>query len=333
MVGAPGRYVRVQLSGANYLSLAEVQVFAPPAASNLSQGRTATQSSTLAGYAGAAAASAVDGTTDGNFLNSSVTATNAENNAWWQVDLGASASISAITIWNRTDCCTTRLNDYWVFVSDTPFLATDTPATLQFRAGTWSSHQTTAPGPSATIPAAAQGRYVRVQLNGINFLSLAEVQVFGSAGATPSNRAQGKPATQSSTLAGYTGAAAASAVDGATDGNFLNNSVTATNFENSPWWQVDLGATGAIGAITIWNRSDCCGTRLNDYWVFVSDTPFLATDTPATLQSRAGTWSSHQTTPPGPSVTIPAATQGRYVRVQLSGANYLSLAEVQVFTP
>ncbi|HEV3197905.1 MAG TPA: hypothetical protein VGZ73_08360, partial [Bryobacteraceae bacterium] len=60
-----------------------------------------------------------------------------------------------------------------------PFGATDTPATLQGRAGTFSSHQTVSPNPSATIAAGAQGRYVRVQLTGTNYLSLAEVQVFG----------------------------------------------------------------------------------------------------------------------------------------------------------
>ena len=67
-----------------------------------------------------------------------------------------------------------------MFVSDTPFIATDTPATLQNRAGTWNSHQTAAPNPSTTISAGgAQGRYVRVQLTGTNYLELAEVQVFG----------------------------------------------------------------------------------------------------------------------------------------------------------
>jgi hypothetical protein len=66
-----------------------------------------------------------------------------------------------------------------VFVSDTPFLASDTPATLQNRPGTSSRHEIGVPMPSATIPLTAQGRYVRVQLNGTNYLSLAEVQVLG----------------------------------------------------------------------------------------------------------------------------------------------------------
>jgi hypothetical protein len=70
-------------------------------------------------------------------------------------------------------------NDYWVFISDTPFSPTDTPATLPLRPGTWSSHQQGAPSPSATISAGVRGRYVRVQLAGTNYLSLAEVWVFG----------------------------------------------------------------------------------------------------------------------------------------------------------
>ena len=79
-------------------------------------------------------------------------------------------------------------------------------------------------------------------------------------------------------------------------------------------------------------RNPCApNSRLNDYWVFVSDTPFLPTDTPATLQGRPGTFSSHQTAAPNPSTVIAAGAEGRYVRVQLTGANYLSLAEVQVF--
>ena len=73
------------------------------AATNLAQGKPATQSSTLPDYATTGPAGAVDGTTDGNFFHGSVTHTNLETNAWWQVDLGASATVNSITIWNRTD--------------------------------------------------------------------------------------------------------------------------------------------------------------------------------------------------------------------------------------
>src|SRR5439155_10530852 len=47
-------------------------------------------------------------------------------------------------------------------------------------------------------------------------------------------------------------------------------------------------------------------------------------------QGRAGTWNNHQTSYPNPSTTMAVNTSGRYVRVQLSGTNALSLAEVQI---
>jgi alpha-L-fucosidase len=150
-----------------------------------------------------------------------VTATNLESNPWWQVDLGTSTVMTSVVIWNRTDCCGSRLNDYWLFVSDTPFLPSDTPATLQSRALTFASHQTAAPNPSTTIPTIVhpcppgalcpdilfKGRYMRIQLSSPNYLSLAEVQVFGTAVGGPS-----KVASQSSTLPGTPSASVA--IDG-----------------------------------------------------------------------------------------------------------------------
>ena len=155
-----------------------------------------------------------------------------------------------------------------------------------------------------------------------------------ASGSPDLNLAMGKPAAQSSTLANAATTDAGRAVDGKTDGFFYNGSVTATNQDPNAWWEVDLLASAPIGSIVIWNRADCCSERLDDYWVFVSDAPFRPTDTPATLKSRAGTWSSHQTAAPHPSVRLtPSGAPGRYIRVQLNGTGYLSLAEVQVFAP
>lgn len=142
------------------------------------------------------------------------------------------------------------------------------------------------------------------------------------------NLAPSMRATQSSTYAANTGAV--NAVDGNTDGNYSDNSISCTKLDANAWWQVDLGAPEAVSAIRIWNRTDCCGDRLSDYWVFLSETPLYPTDRPSTLQNKRGVWSSHQSAPPGPSTTIPVDATGRYVRVQLTGSNYLALAEVQV---
>ena len=336
--GAQGRYVWIAPIGGNYLSLAEVQVFgtlvSPTTPANVAPGNAATQSSTWNGTYGAKASLAIDGNTDGNFSDSSVSSTGLDTNAWWQVDLGAPVSVSSIAVWNRTDCCGSWLGDYWVFVSDTPFQSTDTPATLSGRAGTFSSHQTTAPSPNASVVIpGAQGRFVRVQLDGTNYLSLAEVQVFGTL-VPPTDVALGQVATQSSNYPANNGSAFASrAVDGNNDGNFSDNSVSSTLLDANAWWQVDLGAPATVNSVVVWNRTDCCESRLGDYWVFVSDTPFLSSDTPATLSGRAGTFSSHQTTVPSPTASVAIGVQGRYVRVQLSNPGYLSLAEVQVFSP
>jgi hypothetical protein len=147
-----------------------------------------------------------------------------------------------------------------------------------------------------------------------------------SPAASTVNLARGKNATQSSG-----GMPASLAVDGNTDGDFSHGSVSHTDQDAYAWWQVDLGASSGIDSVSIWNRTECCGNRLSDYWVFVSDTPFTASDTPAVLQSRSGVWASHQTSPPSPTATIPVNAQGRYVRIQLNATNYLQLAEVQVF--
>ena len=307
-------------------------IIGPAQGADLALHRAATQSSTYS--PGTTDASrAVDGSTDGLWGDGLVSCTFYTPNAWWQVDLGASANVNSVVVWNRTDCCGNALSDYWVFVSNAPFGPNDTPVTLQYRAGTFSSHQTVQPNPSATITIpGAQGRYVRVQLGGTNFLTLAEVQVFGSLQSAP-DLALHRAATQSSTYSPGT-TDASRAVDGSTDGLWGDGLVSCTFYTPNAWWQVDLGASANVNSVVVWNRTDCCGNALSDYWVFVSNAPFGPNDTPVTLQYRAGTFSSHQRVQPNPSttITIPGA-QGRYVRVQLSGANFLTLAEVQVFGP
>ncbi|TWP54148.1 hypothetical protein FKR81_00850 [Lentzea tibetensis] len=148
----------------------------------------------------------------------------------------------------------------------------------------------------------------------------------------PSNLALGKPARQSTTH--HLGAAAGRAVDGNTDGSFWGNSVTHTSDtepDPRPWWQVDLGSSQQIGTVTVHNRTDCCGDRLSDYWVFVSDRPFDTTKSPEQQAGTPGVWSTHQTSQAGSPTRLPVGRNGRYVMVQQSGAVVLSLAEVEVF--
>jgi hypothetical protein len=143
------------------------------------------------------------------------------------------------------------------------------------------------------------------------------------------NLAVGKRASQSST--GY-GGQPGRAVDGNLDGHYFHgNSVSHTNHERGAWWQVNLGHSYRIKSVRIMNRTDCCGERLSDFHVLVSDRPFASTDLNTSLR-QPGVWDYHFSGTAARQTDIPVHRSGRYVRVQLSGANYLSLAEVQVFS-
>jgi mono/diheme cytochrome c family protein len=109
--------------------------------------------------------------------------------------------------------------------------------------------QATKASPNELPPPA--GRFVRVQLDGPQrILSLAEVQVF----STGENVAIKGTATQSST--GFEGVAQR-AIDDNTNGNYSEaNSVTHTNEQENPWWEVDLGSTQTVERIVVWNRTD-----------------------------------------------------------------------------
>ncbi len=94
-----GRFVRIELPGdKKIISLAEVQVF--QGSENIAIGGKATQSSV---YPGGTADLAIDNQTGGDFHQKSVTHTAEESNPWWEVDLGRTASLDRVAVWNRTD--------------------------------------------------------------------------------------------------------------------------------------------------------------------------------------------------------------------------------------
>jgi len=131
-----------------------------------------------------------------------------------------------------------------------------------------------------------------------------------------SNLARLGVATQSST--DY-GGAASRAIDGNTNGVFVGKSVTHTEEEVRPWWQVDLRAEYRIGTINVYGRTDaCCADRLSDYTVFVlnaeGDTTFSQdlTTYPEVILDAGGAW-------------------GEVVGIVVNDSSVLSLAEVEVF--
>ncbi|MFK7934714.1 MAG: lectin-like protein, partial [Saprospiraceae bacterium] len=147
------------------------------------------------------------------------------------------------------------------------------------------------------------------------------------------NLALGQPARQSST---QSEADASRANDGNSNGVLYQNdnplptgSVSLTNWEQSPWWEVDLGDLYQISTINLFNRTDCCSDFLQDFYIMASAEPFVADDLNANL-TRAGVVSYYQENAVGENASIGLNQSGRYVRIQLRGQGALALAEVEI---
>lgn len=296
------RYVRIQIPATEFLTLAEVEALGPAWQRNFAAEGTATQSSTA--YS-APPERANDQNSAGSYYAKSVTHTAADVNAWWQVDFGVVRTLNEIRVWNRTDCCSQRLSDFYVFASAVPFASND-PSVLARDPNVTSARVSAVPEPMVSVPIAADARYVRVQNVGSGFLSLAEVEALGP---VPRDYVLGGAASQSST---YREAIAERAQDGVRNGVFDEGGVTHTNKELRPWWQVDFGASYRLNQIRVWNRSDCCRDRLSNFYVFTSDKPFASTD-PTVLAQDPTVTTNRITTIPDPSVSIPVDTTARYL--------------------
>lgn len=294
--------------------------------SNLALFGTASHSSTFPSALDFEAGNANDGDLSGGRKSGSLTHTNNENQAWWEIDLGRSVEIDTVRLWNRTDCCSNRLNNFHVLVSNTPFASTDLATTIG-QSGVSDYHNQGTAGRQTDLSVNRVGRYVRVQLADVGILQLAEVQVFGSRRTDLTNLAQAGTATQSSNYNNNPVFFADIANNGQTDGNA---EFTHTNNDNNSWWELDLGQVMEIDSVVLWNRTNCCSNRLSDFYVFTSDTPFNSKDLQIT-NSQTGVTSRFFQGAAGNTEEITIGTTGRYVRVQLSSASeFLSLAEVQV---
>ncbi|MFM2032637.1 MAG: hypothetical protein RLZZ297_1402, partial [Chloroflexota bacterium] len=119
-----------------------------------------------------------------------------------------------------------------------------------------------------------------------------------------------------------------------------------TLYDNKPYWQIDLGSSQDIRSVTVFPRNDCCGERIVNAMVFLTDTDLgdsrdIAANKTATVRAYDGSqawkmmncntqsacalgWAERR------DVTFAAGTRARYVRIQLDATQYLHLAEVRV---
>ena len=267
---------------------------------NIALGKRVIQSSTAFG---GDARRAVDGKLDGNYGHNSVTHTDFQSKPWWQVDLDKEETIRQINIYNRTDAAQDRLTNFNVILLDSSGKEIERKRIAYLRDS------------SAQISIDyKKARFVRIELDGYNALSLAEVQVYRA-----ENIAWKKQAKQSST---DFGGDASRALDGNTNSSYSQQSITHTKFENQPWWEVDLGRTEQVGLVRLHNRGDGeLSKRLSDFDVILYDEK--GTEVARQYVSRLE----------GSSLDLQLNGKlGRRVRIQLRQKNQaLSLAEVEVF--
>ncbi|GGG43983.1 hypothetical protein GCM10010976_14470 [Bizionia arctica] len=134
------------------------------------------------------------------------------------------------------------------------------------------------------------------------------------------NIAEGKPTFQTSDYSpqGVSG----KAVDGDTNGRWGDGSVTHTRDINGnvEYWEVDLQGYFDIAAMKIWNRTDCCSNRLNNFRVTLYDNAVIIGFQDFNIMGNA-------------SLDIITLTGiANKVRVtQLNNNEPLSIAEFQVF--
>jgi hypothetical protein len=194
ILNVPGRFIRIQLPNTQILNLAEVRVMSEGKTRepmliepirhdgliNVAFGKTSYQSSNH---------HAVDGhalrATDGNTstfwetgINNTMSMTRREREPWWEVDLGETyASIKEISIYYRSDCCTERIKDARIFISDEPFKGSSV-SFLEHDPNVFNFAIDGVPEQGQRIPINRSGRFVRIQLPGTNYLNLSEVMVF-----------------------------------------------------------------------------------------------------------------------------------------------------------
>ena len=161
---------------------------------NLALGKASSQSSV---YNRREAGIANNGSCDG-FGMANCTHTQLDIQPWWEVDLGGECIIESITVWNRQDsppdrsrpddAFTKRLFPFWIITSAVPF-----PQKVNDRRGLSKSLRRANDKKRFTrnrrrtqwsLPPSSSARYVRIQLEGRNYLHVAEIEVVGYPGSS-----------------------------------------------------------------------------------------------------------------------------------------------------
>lgn len=149
------------------------------AATNVAPLGTASQNSTGfdgPSYNGSGPASrAIDGNTNGFYWDGSVTHSGGEVGNWWSVAWNQDYAMESINVFNRTDCCSERINGFAVSVLNNGIEVWNSGEIASFTPTITSGlHES---GMSFSFGGLVVGDQVKIAKTNNNWLHLAEVQV------------------------------------------------------------------------------------------------------------------------------------------------------------
>jgi len=149
---------------------------------NLALHKNAVQSTTPAGMPANSPNLAVDGIADGAYTHGSCTHTDVQASAWWAVDLGQVTSVGRVRIINRADCCSERLQNFFIGLTNVS-PGTKPPSQLSPSESSICKYYTGIPpgGVPTDIGCGCNsqpGRYLYVLLNKTDPLTICELEAY-----------------------------------------------------------------------------------------------------------------------------------------------------------
>uniref|UniRef100_A0A1I8GCU5 WSC domain-containing protein n=1 Tax=Macrostomum lignano TaxID=282301 RepID=A0A1I8GCU5_9PLAT len=294
-----GQNVIIRTNLKKWLTLCEVEVFGE----YIKQKKRADMlplshcSQSSVGWSGVCSR-AIDGNTNQYYWGYSCTHTKLQK-GWWMAKTQKLAHIKEIKIFNRLDCCSNRLTNFVVTVDGHACASYNSRSV--FRVKTFRCNRV--------------GRTVMIRSRKRTYLTLCEVQVFGSyTKRSTGNLLKLGSCRQSSTAIPSTGCA--KAIDGNTNQSApKGKSCSHNKLENNGWWIARTQKLARIREIKIFNRADCCANRLTDFVVTVDGNvcgSYKSADVFMVKSFRCN-------------------LVGREVMIMSRKRTYLTLCEVQVF--
>jgi hypothetical protein len=310
------------------LSLGEVKVFEEY---NAAIGRDARQTTPKAGSgAQYISVNAVDNNIDGDSTkNSTAVAVTSTSNKLPYLDLTLDdiTSVDTVDVWTtNTTCCST--------VSPRPtftLIASPTPLGLPSAALPAGANKIShiAQGAPATVPVGMKARYFRVQLDAVDALSIAELQVWPVARGSV-----GSYATMSSKNNSLTNPFNGVDFNLNPSGNDITQTDVKTAAQTDPSYDLDLGGDRYLETVKLWGLAAASSSTAFSVWT----SEFNKFPAGATVeQLRANQLDSgaieFSSVAASPNATVSIGQRARYLRITIQGANQvLGFNELEIFT-